>query len=202
MPNSDLSPLYNHYSYVVTPPTLHAVTVDQVRIRLRIDDAETDDEITQFIAGAERWWEGATGTALMSQTTETLFSRFPKSEYISLKQSPVQSVSSIHYRNAEGTVVEWDSDKYHADTVANIVFSLDMTWPETSTLPYPDMVRIRMIAGYEDADSVHDDIKQALLLHIGYRYRFRESGSEAIVRPVAYSMENIALRYRRTWLNL
>lgn len=192
------------YRKVAVSSTGLAVTVDEVRKRLRIEEQETDADLIPYIRSAQSWWQDATGTTLMLSEVETRYSRFPDyGDPLPLRQAPVVSMLSVTYRDLDGRPTVMSDTAYHADTDVHEgeVFPLDGRWPDTVVgRPYRDTVTLRMVAGYADADAVPEDVKDALYLHVGHRYRFREPASEQRIRMISMGIQHLACRYRRTWL--
>lgn len=195
---------------VITPPTDRAVTISEVRERLRLGTggAAEDADLTLMIDDAQIWFEQATGLSIMPQVVELWLSGFPVYDrVVPLMYSPIRSVDSITYQH--DTV---DSTGTQVVSTATLDSSYYQALPHTETLmrlkSYPtttrerlDAVKIRMDVGYADAASVPADIKNAILLHVGTRYRYRENldGRQQRVQELAGGSASIAQRRKRVW---
>jgi hypothetical protein len=88
--------------------------------------------------------------------------------------SPIRSIDSVKYWSTDTTPVETtlDTDFYHALPETGRLMRLK-SFPSSSS-QRQDAVKIRMSVGFTDAASVPPDIKAAILLQVGTRYRYRE----------------------------
>lgn len=91
-----------HLPVLVTPPQHLPVTVQDVMLALRIDEdmeAEVESQIRAAVQHYEGW-KGVLGICLVSQTWREDFESFDRSMPLALR--PVQSVTSVKWRNAAG----------------------------------------------------------------------------------------------------
>jgi uncharacterized phiE125 gp8 family phage protein len=189
---------------VITPPTDRAVTISEVRERLRLGTggAAEDADLTLMIDDAQIWFEQTTGLSLMPQEVELWLSGFPVYDTVMpLMYSPIRSIDSIKYWNTASPSVETDLDSSvyqaleHTETLMRL-----KSYPAT-TRDRIDAVKIRMSVGFADAASVPADIKNAILLHVGTRYRYREDldGRQQRVQVIDGGSAAIAQRRKRVW---
>ena len=185
-----------------SPSAFHAVTPSDLRIRLRLDPDESDSDLTLMIAEAEAWWRGVTFCHLLSQTSALHLDRFPATtRLIDLAHAPIVAVDSVTYTDPEGADQTWAAANYQAElgTRGGRLLA-KVAWPSTDSKKL-DAVRISMTVGYADAASVPADVKAALLLYAGARYRYREEiahgGAPHVIPQGAASIAN---RYRLSLL--
>ena len=80
-----------------TAPTSEPLTLTQVKNHLRIDDTNSDDELTLLLAAARAHVETRTNRQLMRATYTMTFDRWPSGNEIALRMPPLESVTSVTY---------------------------------------------------------------------------------------------------------
>lgn len=165
---------------IITPVSTEPITVDEAKLHVRMTSSETAEDtlLGSLITAAREYCENYTGRALATQTIEAYLDRFPCFYEIELPRAPVQSVSSVKYKDSAGTETTLPANTdYLVDvdrSVGRIVLPYGVSWP--SFTPYPvNPVRIRFVAGYTEANLIPKTIKQAMLLLIGHWYANREA---------------------------
>ena len=134
-----------------------------------------DDLLTQFITAAREFGEGVTEKAFATQTLEMLLDDFSKEDFIELEMAPLQSVTSIKYKDSasvETTMTATTQYIVDADRdIGRIVLPYGITWP--SFVPYTvNPIKIRYITGYT---TLPESFKHALLMHVGFMYKNRDT---------------------------
>jgi uncharacterized phiE125 gp8 family phage protein len=160
---------------LITPPSTYPVTLAEAKLHCRVDIADDDALITAFITAATETAEQKTGRAIMSQTWELTLDAFP--DTLELTRVPVQSITSVKYYDTAGV----------QQTVSNTLYALDATddfgfahispvyagvWP--TTRDQINAVAVRYVAGYADAASVPQSIKNWILLMVSTMYEPRD----------------------------
>jgi len=165
---------------LITGPASEPITLAEAKehIRVETDFTADDDLITNLIIAAREYCEGFQNIAYITQTWELVLDKFPVKDYIQLPRPPLQSVTSVKYKDYEGTETTLDASKYIVDTdnePGNVVLAYNESWP--SFTPYPTgAVRVRFVAGYGDeAANVPQKVKQAIHLLMGHWYENREA---------------------------
>ncbi len=145
---------------LTAPPEVEPVTVEQVKFDASIDGCDFDEKIDSLITIARQTAESETGRALITQTWQLVEQCF-SGPVISLDKAPVQSITSIKYRDASNVEQTLSSAYYSLDTLsgyAKVRLNYGYSWP--STHPRFDAVTIEFDAGYGDsADDVPEPIK-------------------------------------------
>lgn len=146
---------------LITPPADVPVSLEDVKLNLRIDHTEFDTRLEQMITDATQWTEARIQQKLMTQTWEFVFDYFPGDE-VRLPFRPVQSIVSVKYDDTAGTEQTIDADDYYLDDASfdAWVFPID-GWP-TGLLDAVNAVRIQFVAGYASAALIPGHIKQAI----------------------------------------
>lgn len=170
------------------------VTLQEAKSHLRIDFSSDDDYIQALISVARDYAEGLQRRSIVSQTIELALNCF--SPCIRLPRGPVQSIESVKYTQADGSVITIPSASYMLTSSDDVIpLPYGSSWPCGMLIP-ADGVKIRYQAGYE---VVPPATKQALLLLIGHWYENRE---EVVIGKTALEMPMAAkslLWLDRTW---
>lgn len=159
-----------------TAPTLPVVTVAEVKEQSRIQETEEDDLIEEYIETATAHLEGRDGIlgrALLTQTWDYSLPWFPVESCIALPLAPVQSITSITYKDAEGNPQTFGAANYFLSGDKNwqpqVHLAYNASWP--STRDEPDAVTIRAVYGYA---VVPKPIKHAIVLLTAHQFENRE----------------------------
>lgn len=175
---------------------MEPLTIDEVKLHLRLNDDTTEDAwIADRIVAAREWCENYTGKALAWQTIELYGSGFPSGQGFRLPMAPIVSVTSVTYKDSAGT--ESTFTDYIADTVNGwVVPAYGKSWP--SFTPYPvNPVKVTYVAGYDSAPQV---VKQAMLLLIGHWYENREAVViGTISTEIQFTVKALLSQYRDRW---
>lgn len=135
-----------------------------------------DDLISGFITAAREYGEDVTRRALATQTIEMVLDDFPCTEDIEIDMPPLQSITSVKYKDSAGTETTLaETTGYLVDIdqpVGRIVLPYGLSWPAFT--PYPvNAVRIRCIVGY--TTDIPKILKNALMLHVGLMWKYRDA---------------------------
>ncbi len=202
---------------VVTQPTVEPITLDEAKLHLRVTDNNDDSYITGLITTARQHMEGVLNRCFCTQTLRARLDSFPDLPNATLKffiptysvesylaraislmsgplrllRSPVQSVTSIQYLDANGNtqtlaqnpapglpgyIVDTDSEP------ARIAPANNLPW--AVTLAQQSAVTILYQAGYANPDVVPETMKHQVKLLLGELYENREAISEKEMYPV------------------
>lgn len=160
---------------LITAPTAEPVTVAEVRAHCRIDSTAEDSLLATYIAAARQLCEETIGRALMPQTWEQTLDAFPAGE-IKLLKTPVASVVSVVYVDANGTEQTMPSTDYvlDAETEPGWLLPADgLAWPATDDVI--NAVRIRFVAGYPHSAAVPELLKVWIYATVGAFVTQREA---------------------------
>jgi uncharacterized phiE125 gp8 family phage protein len=171
---------------LITAPTEEPIALDEAKLHLRADSADDDTLIEALIVAAREGAEHITGRALMPQTWEMALDGFQ--DVICLPKSPLMSIVSIKYADPSGDVQTladgaWWLDSYSEP--AKLSPAYGASWPATRC--QSNAVLIRFQAGYANAESVPQAIKQWMLLQIGAMYENRESVGQASLAQLPFA---------------
>lgn len=174
-------PLPRQAPVLVTAPTGSGLVIPLATAKLhcRADHADEDALITAAILAAQRHVETKTGLVLLTSSWRADFDAFPSGGALRLPIAPVQSVTSVVYRDTDGVETTLSASSYHLTSRAGdaLVEAADgVAWPGTARRP--DAVRVTVVAGYgvADTDAVPPPIRQAILELVADMYDRREVG--------------------------
>lgn len=168
------------------------LTLVDVKSHLRVVHDSDDAYITSLITSAADYIEGYHGSALAlgSQTWAMYLDDFPA--VVTIPIWPVQSVSSITYRDADGTtqaLTDFDADE--KGNPATITPNPGASFPQADGKF--NSVTVTFTAGFT---RVPGDLKQAMLLLIGHWYENREAVNVGnIVNEYPLAFEAILNKY-------
>lgn len=185
---------------LITGPVSEPITLSEARAHLRIDATGSpathpeDAYVTSLIKVVRQQIDGRDGwlgRQLMPATWELIIDKFPANE-IRIPLPPIQSITSVKYDDPDGLEQTVDPANYDVDiddpsNPGWITPNGNNQWP--STIDAINAVRVRYVAGYADASSIPEPIKQAMLLMIGHLYENRETsamGSASQILPFGY----------------
>jgi uncharacterized phiE125 gp8 family phage protein len=170
-------------SYLLAGPAEEPVSLVEAKAFLKVDDTAEDGLITTLIGAARLHIEGVTGRALLAQSWRMVRDDWPENRQVRLPVGPLLSVIAITAYDGEGMG--------HAVPLAQFLRE-----PEALVLPasIAGMPTLRERQGIEidyragfgtDPNDVPRDIKQALLVLLGYWFEHRDAvivaGSGAVV---------------------
>lgn len=164
----------------LAPPTTEPLTVDEVRLALRIDTGDDDATVARMITGARQKIERTINHLYVTRQVKITMDDWwapnyeTSSNIVHLLPGPVSAVDDVQYIIG-GTLTSLDPSRYQVDlsrVPARLAPALDQQWPHPD--PVLAAVQITMTVGYADADAVPEDLQQALYLLIGHWYENRE----------------------------
>ncbi|NIQ97538.1 MAG: hypothetical protein GWN87_27705 [Desulfuromonadales bacterium] len=181
---------------IKTPPGEEPLSLAETKSYLKVTGTADDTLLTQIITAVRKSCEDWTGRALITQTWTLWRGGFPHRRrdhlphdgyfelpvdfadaavrVLDIPKPPLQSVTFLKTYNAAHAASTFDAAKYFVDTASEpgrIVLNESSSWP-TGLRP-ANGVEIEFVAGYGDAASVPDALKQGLLLWIKGLYANR-----------------------------
>lgn len=178
---------------VITPATDLAVTLDDAKSHLRVEDSDQDELVQAYIEAAQQSL-AYLGRALMPASYALDLYRWRRA--VELPMPPLRSVSAVKVVGADGTLATTDSANYSVTISAEgrgLVYMPGAAWGLVGLEGKP-IVSIEFSAGY---DTVPAAIRAAILLIAGSLFDNRASvspvsvysvpGIERLVAPYAES---------------
>jgi len=159
---------------LLTPPAIEPVTLDDVKLFLRIEHDDDDDVLAALIAAARVHVEAQTRRALITQTWRLTRDVWPAGGVLPILPVPLQEVTAVAVYRADGTMQTIDVDNFHVDTVsAPAILAF-----ERGALPAPGRlaggIEIDIEVGYGDAAAdVPAPLRQSIRLLVAHWYENR-----------------------------
>jgi uncharacterized phiE125 gp8 family phage protein len=166
-----------------TASTTLPISVADAKRHLHIEQIETyyNDQIEDYINAAREYVEDFTNLTLFNTNITAKWNRFPASvvEPLRLPAWPVSSITSIAYRDEDGTaqsIVPASGVQSSLASVPAFILPLpDSEWPETQ-VDRVDAVTVVFVAGYGTTSAtVPHRIKQAVKLLVAHWFKNREA---------------------------
>jgi len=161
---------------VITPPAEEPITLAEAKANLRVIGADEDADIERMIRAARQMAEERLNRALMPQTLA--FGADGFCMFLKVPRPPLRQVDSIKYIDADGTEQTLPAG-YLVDQFVDppmITPAYGTPWPTARA--QAGAVVVQYQAGYLDAASVPEPIRQWMLLAINAFYEHRSMVNE------------------------
>lgn len=199
----------------IVAPVGVALSLEDARLHLRVDawgsppSHPEDALIESYVAAATAEIDGShgwLGRALLTQTWRLALPRFPLGRTsLRIPLPPLQSISSLQYRDTGGTLVTMVAGTDYtlnasATPTATIEPPRYQSWPATDCVE--EAVLLTFVAGYgAAASSLPEPIRQWLRLRVGTYYAYREADAAGPPVPAdSYASMLSNYRVRGAWL--
>lgn len=200
---------------LVLGPSTDPVTLAEAKAHCREDSSDADGLIAGYILAARAHIEGQIHRPIVSRMYDYTIDRtWPKKcgrIWIELPLPPLQAVRSVSYVDENGATQTLATNLYSVSTdkpKGLIVPAYDAVWP--SVRDQVAAITVRFIAGYTNftdtlsspnytvsGKGVPDDLRQALLMLIGFWYEHRETANiGSLLNELPYSVEALISPYR------
>lgn len=150
-----------------------------------------DTLLAGLIQAAREYVETYQNRALCTQTWELVLDAWPAG-YIEIPLPPLQSITSIKYKDSEGKENTWAATNYIVDTDSYLgrVLADGCSWPSDALYP-AGAIRVKFVAGYGLAAAVPATIKAAMLLLIGHWYEHREATDAVNLSEIPFAVKSL-----------
>lgn len=155
----------------ITPAGAEPVTLDELKLALRLDGNVLDTELAMLLQSAREVAEHQTGLFLMPQVVRTTLTDWPAD--LVLDRGPVRSVAGVTY---------WDGATWATAPTTYVLSQEGTQWrldPATAWPSLGDMrgarVRLDLAVGYADAASVPAAVKRFIIAQVGAWLRHAEA---------------------------
>lgn len=187
-----------HRPVLVTAPAVRPVTLDEMKIALRIAERDADDNVMphedddliedeiQSAVDHYEGWTGILGIVLSEQTWRQSFDGF--SGCLKLPLGPVSSITEARYRNAAGQMSTIAESEYALDVSASGEASIRFrnAYQRPSDLYESAALQVDYLAGWPVVDgksTVPADIKTAIKIRVQLAYdESARAGAENLSR--------------------
>jgi len=168
-------------------PSVAAIALADVKAYLRITDSDSDAILTSRIEEATDIVEHDTGRALIDQTYRAVYDGIGCQREFILPRPPIQSITTLEYRDTDGAWQELSSALYDLDTdrEPGLVRIRSGSIPTVSSTIKPSY-KITYVAGYGAASTdIPAGLRSALLVIIAAMHDdCDESRIERVINPI------------------
>ncbi len=181
---------------LVTGPTTEPISLQEAKDHLRVTVSDEDTLIQSYIKAARGFAEAFLRRALMPQTWELCLDAFPSGSEIQIPNPPLRSVVSVKYTTKDGIETTLDPATYMVNTKkepGRLVLAYGKGWPSAALSPSSPVI-IRFEAGYADAATIPEPIKQAIKVMVADQFENREPSDQS--RPSNFAFESLLWPYR------
>jgi uncharacterized phiE125 gp8 family phage protein len=157
---------------VKTAPTLHPVTLAQLKANLHIIDTDVarDAYLQELLYAAEDWAQARIGRQICRATYTAYLSDWPADGDLVIHFGPVESITSVkYYASGASTTTTLSSSLYQLDNVERSAVLRFIEMPSLNT-DRLNPVEIEFLNGWTTADDVPRKIKDAIILYASERY--------------------------------
>lgn len=193
---------------LITEATYEPVTDQQAIDHLR-EDSGAMTRIRPYLIAARQSIEEELISLKTTQRTYELQMKdwsdgFPPDGDLIVSASPLVSITSIKYDDANNVEQTLSASAYQADT-SSLPGRIRYTGNVTLPVVYdkPNAIRIRFVAGYGAAvatdggqSAVPYPIRAAILLRLGELYDVRTESQGGMITPVSLSVQRLISSYR------
>ena len=150
---------------MTSAPVRKAIELEEMKLHLREDQSDLDAEIEWKLEAATNTAESFTKRQFINATYEQTFERFPRSgDDLVLYRSPLSSVTSIAYLDADSVSQTVGVDVYGVDTSeepGRVYLKQGQSWPATAN--ERNAITVTFVSGYgTDAASVPAAIRDSI----------------------------------------
>jgi uncharacterized phiE125 gp8 family phage protein len=173
---------------VIIEPASEPISLVRAKQHLRVDSADEDALIIDFITAARQYAESYIDRAIATQTRDLTLDAFCNS----LRTEPIQSIISVKYLDQNHVEQVVDSTNYHVNALAGVVQAIN-AWPSAANIS--GAITVRYEAGMA---SIPLSIAQAILMLVAHWYEQREASMRSVSREVEFSVHALLAPYRWT----
>jgi uncharacterized phiE125 gp8 family phage protein len=102
-------------------PAAEPVSLTDAKEQLRITHSDDDDYITALIVAAREWAEEFTKTSFITQTWTAEYPSWPVDRILDLPRPPLQSVTTLKYRDADDAQQTISDTQYQVETGGKLI---------------------------------------------------------------------------------
>lgn len=187
----------------IAPPTAEPVQVADLVAQARIDGAEENELLGRLLATARAHVESVTQRSLLRQDWRITLDEFPAGAVIRLPRGPVSEVLSVRYLDAQGMQQTLPGAAYRlvsGGLVQRLVPAVGMSWPRAVCAI--GAVEISYRAGWETAQQVPEEIRDAILMLAAHWFENREAVTKSNdgMMPVPLGFESLLSHHVVPWV--
>ena len=135
---------------IISGPSAFPVSLAEAKDHLNLSHSNDDDIVYSLTQSATFEAEQFLMRKLVTQTWQFFIGSFPNDDFITMPWGQLQSVSSLKYKDTDGTESTMDSGEYIVDINSDpgrIVLGYGESWP-TDVLYPSNPIEIEFVCGY------------------------------------------------------
>lgn len=187
----------------ISAPSIQPVTISECKDHMRIEHTDDDVLISSLIDVAVNYLDvtGMLGKAMITQTWAEHFAPNPSTVHLSI--TPVQSVSSIQYYDANNALQTDTLSNYYiigTKGYKTIYPKSGYTWP--TVFKRDDAIKITYVVGFGDAATdVPTTVRHAIKMLVANYYENRENELiGTISKTLPFGVEQLINMERNSWV--
>lgn len=140
---------------IITPATVLAVSLVEVKEHVKEDTDASDTELTLFLNACIDHYQWRTGRTIHETVYEAALDCWPCGVCILPMAAPLISVDSVTYHDSDGVATVWDAAQYEVDTFSEpgcFAPKYGQSWP-SFTGRRLNRIIVRYSAGIENTPS-------------------------------------------------
>jgi uncharacterized phiE125 gp8 family phage protein len=175
-------------------PAISAIEFEDAvkQVELPSDDTTHTRHLERIIAAAVADVERHTRRALITQTWRISLREFKPRIY--LPRPPLQSITSIQYTEADGTVMTLSPSLYQVTLDASPAYvepAFGQSWPSIRSETVEPVV-ITYVAGYgDDAEDIPSQFQNAIYELVAFRFMNRGDTNQDIPKHIKWSLSSL-----------
>ena len=172
---------------LITAAATEPLTMTEVKTHLGLPSANNDfdAQLSALIETARRFFEEWTNRQIVSATWDFTFDAFPVGRQpLLVPRSPIQSITSVTYTDADGNSTTWSSSNYTVDVAfepGRVFPVFNGVWPVARGIE--GALVVRAVCGYGTAAQVPASVKACLLMLVDDWFNERDGSGK--VGPTA-----------------
>lgn len=189
---------------VVEAAQLPVVSLDDMKLHLRVDHDDEDSLIDVLTTAAASWVADYVGRSLVETTLEVSLDCYPSDLSIWLPRPPLIEVESFTYVDSDGVDQVLADDQYvvdvSSDLAPRVIPTYGISWP---VMRYQSAaLRVRYTAGYarpgspDERGLIPAPLVSAVKLLVGHFYRNREAVGDNKLVELPMSVESLCRPFR------
>lgn len=175
---------------LITSPTLEPVSVDELKLHLRIetDQIAEDEYLEDLIKTARMDVENDSRRQIITATWDYYLQEWPDGDRIKIPFGNLQSITHIKYKESDWASVADDKTftdyltETNGDQCGFAVLNYGETWPSPTLYP-SNPICIRFVCGWTTAALVPSTVKSAIKIRCAKLY---ENRGEDIVGQIVH----------------
>jgi uncharacterized phiE125 gp8 family phage protein len=173
------------------------LTLEEVRMALRIDGSFEDEMLQRLIDTARDFIEGH-GLAVHPRSATLAFDAFDELMWIPL--APVRAITSVIYTDGDGASVTMDPADYRLiqrHGMWRLARAFNKSWPSAAS---GEQIRVTADVGWALREELPETIRQAALLLIGHYVKHREDATTGTLVEIPNGVRDLLSQHRIGWV--